>query len=36
MINKDKNNRGKAAPVIPKIGFTKKRRRLEYGGKVAP
>jgi len=27
-------DRGVAAPSIPKAGFTKKRRRLEDGGKV--
>ena len=35
--NKDKRkykDRGVAAPSIPKAGFTKKRRRLENGGKA--
>lgn len=36
---KDKDNRkykdrGVAHPTIPKAGFTKKRRRLEDGGKA--
>jgi len=28
-------DRGVAAPSIPKAGFTKKRRRLEDGGKAS-
>lgn len=28
------NDRGVAAPSIPKAGFTKRRRRLEHGGKA--
>ena len=28
------NDRGVAAPSIPKAGFTKRRRRLEDGGKA--
>lgn len=28
------NGRGKAIPLVPKAGFTLKRRRLEYGGKA--
>ena len=27
-------DRGVAAPSIPKAGFTKRRRRLEHGGKA--
>ena len=35
--NNDKRkhkDRAVAAPTIPKAGFTKVRRRLEYGGKA--
>ena len=35
--NKDKRkykDRGVAHPTVPKAGFTKKRRRLEDGGKT--
>ena len=34
MANKRIKDRGVAAPSIPKAGFTKKRRRLEDGGKA--
>ena len=34
MANKKIKDRGVAAPSIPKIGFTKRRRRLEDGGKA--
>ena len=34
MANKKIKDRGVAAPSIHKVGFTKKRRRLEDGGKV--
>ena len=39
IMAKDKDNhkykdRGVAHPTIPKAGFTKKRRRLEDGGKA--
>jgi len=34
MGNKKIKDRGVAAPSIPKAGFTKKRRRLEDGGKA--
>ena len=32
--NRKYKDRGVAAPSIPKAGFTKKRRRLEDGGKA--
>lgn len=32
--NKKYKDRGVASPAIPKAGFTKKRRRLEDGGKT--
>lgn len=32
--NRKYKDRGVAAPSIPKAGFTKKRRRLEDGGKL--
>ena len=32
--NKRIKDRGVAAPSIPKVGFTKRRRRLEDGGKA--
>lgn len=34
MANKKIKGRGVAAPSIPKAGFTKRRRRLEDGGKA--
>ena len=34
MSNKRIKDRGDAAPSIPKAGFTKRRRRLEDGGKA--
>lgn len=34
MANRKYKDRGVAAPSIPKGGFTKKRRRLEDGGKA--
>lgn len=34
MAQKKVKDRGVAAPSIPKAGFTKKRRRLEDGGKA--
>ena len=34
MANKKIKGRSVAAPSIPKAGFTKKRRRLEDGGKA--
>ena len=32
--NRRYKDRGVAAPSIPKAGFTKRRRRLEHGGKA--
>ena len=32
--NRRYRDRGVAAPSIPKAGFTKRRRRLEHGGKA--
>lgn len=34
MATKKIKGRGVAAPSIPKAGFTKRRRRLEDGGKA--
>lgn len=34
MPNKKIKDRGVAHPTIPKAGITKKRRRLEDGGKL--
>ena len=34
MASKKIKDRGVAAPSIPKGGFTKRRRRLEHGGKA--
>lgn len=34
LINRRYKDRGVAAPSIPKGGFTKRRRRLEHGGKA--
>lgn len=34
MANKRIKDRGVAAPSIPKTGITKRRRRLEDGGKA--
>ena len=34
MANKKIKDRGVPAPSIPKAGFTKRRRRLEDGGKA--
>ena len=34
MTNNRINDRGVAAPSIPKAGITKRRRRLEDGGKA--
>ena len=34
MANKKIKDSGVAAPSIPKAGFTKRRRRLEDGGKA--
>lgn len=34
MANKKIKDRSVAAPSIPKAGFTKRRRRLEDGGKA--
>lgn len=36
MTNKRIKDRGVAAPSIPKAGITKRRRRLEDGGKGLP
>ena len=33
--NRKYKDRGVAAPTIPKAGFTKRRRRLEDGGKTS-
>lgn len=32
--NRRYKDRSTAAPSVPKAGFTKTRRRLEYGGKA--
>ena len=34
MTNKKIKDRGVAAPSIPKVGITRRRRRLEDGGKA--
>lgn len=33
MANKDNLDRGTAHPTVPKAGVTRRRRRLELGGK---
>ena len=34
MVTKKIKDRGVAVPSIPKAGITRRRRRLEYGGKA--